>query len=167
MSAERGYLRETGNLVFHASLVGVLVTVLVTGGFAYTGQRVIVEDSTVVSMAKSNAGDFPNNGNGRSETAGCKCLLSADLLRGKVLDVEASLRREGLPCRRIAIRPDSRRAAADRRRIRAEAKRRGITPSRETLLRAGWRILVTNVPAEMLPAEKISALYALRWSIEM
>ncbi|MEL5990680.1 cytochrome c biogenesis protein ResB [Microbacterium phosphatis] len=49
VSAERGYLRETGNLVFHASLVGVLVTVLVTGGFAYTGQRVIVEDSTFVN----------------------------------------------------------------------------------------------------------------------
>ncbi|GAA4195499.1 cytochrome c biogenesis protein ResB [Microbacterium oryzae] len=49
VSAERGYLRETGNLVFHASLVGVLVSVLITGGFAYTGQRVIVENSTFVN----------------------------------------------------------------------------------------------------------------------
>ncbi|OCG76038.1 cytochrome c biogenesis protein ResB [Microbacterium sediminis] len=49
VSAERGYLRETGNLVFHASLVGVLVSVLITGGFAYTGQRVIVEGSTFVN----------------------------------------------------------------------------------------------------------------------
>jgi cytochrome c biogenesis protein ResB len=36
-------LRETGNLVFHASLVGVLVSVGVGGGFAYTGQQVIIE----------------------------------------------------------------------------------------------------------------------------
>ncbi|WP_373408402.1 cytochrome c biogenesis protein ResB [Rathayibacter toxicus] len=43
MSAERGYLRETGNLVFHSALVGILVAVAVGGGFGYTGQRVLVE----------------------------------------------------------------------------------------------------------------------------
>lgn len=209
--------------------------------------RVIVEDSTVISMAKSNASDFPNNGNGRHETAGCKCLLSLDILRGRAIDfqlhaareadqslafasvdlcrgndliirdmgffhiaalreigdrkafwisrlpasaslrdcageplsrllekvtavhidIEASLGREGLPCRLIASRLDPQRAAANRRRIRAEAKRRGITPGRESLLRAGWRILVTNVPATQLSAAKINGLYALRWSIEI
>ena len=40
VSAERGYLRETGNLVFHTALIGVLVTVGIGGGFGYTGQRV-------------------------------------------------------------------------------------------------------------------------------
>lgn len=209
--------------------------------------RVIVEDSTVISMAKSNASDFPNNGNGRYETAGCKCLLSLDILRGKPLDfqlhaareadqslafasvdlcrendliirdmgffhiaalreigdrkafwisrlpasaslrdregepvsrllekasgdhidIPASLGREGLPCRLIASRLDPQRTASNRRRIRAEAKRRGITPGRETLLRAGWRILVTNVPPTVLSAPKINGLYALRWSIEI
>ncbi|WOF23601.1 cytochrome c biogenesis protein ResB [Microbacterium betulae] len=49
VSAERGYLRETGNLVFHAALVGILVTVGVGGGFAYTGQRVVVEGTTFVN----------------------------------------------------------------------------------------------------------------------
>ena len=29
VSAERGYLRETGNLVFHAALVGVLIAYLI------------------------------------------------------------------------------------------------------------------------------------------
>jgi cytochrome c biogenesis protein len=43
VSAERGYLRETGNLIFHAALVGVLVTVGFGGGFGYTGQRVLVQ----------------------------------------------------------------------------------------------------------------------------
>jgi cytochrome c biogenesis protein len=43
VSAERGYLRETGNLVFHAALVGMLITVGIGGGFGYTGQRVIVQ----------------------------------------------------------------------------------------------------------------------------
>src|SRR5690606_41106098 len=49
VSAERGYWRETGNLVFHLALVGVLVTVGVGGSFAYTGQRVIVEGQTFVN----------------------------------------------------------------------------------------------------------------------
>ncbi len=49
VSAERGYWRETGNLLFHIALVGVLVTVGVGGSFAYTGQRVVVEGQTFVN----------------------------------------------------------------------------------------------------------------------
>lgn len=49
VSAERGYLRETGNLVFHASLVGVLVSVGIGGGFGYSGQRVVVEGQSFVN----------------------------------------------------------------------------------------------------------------------
>jgi len=56
--------------------------------------RVIVEDSTVISMAKSNASDLPNNGNGRHETAGCKCLLSLDILRGRAVDFQLHAARE-------------------------------------------------------------------------
>jgi hypothetical protein len=209
--------------------------------------RVIVEDSTVISMAKSNVANFPNNGNGRYETAGCKCLLSLDMLRGKaidfqlhaaresdqslafetadrcregdlivrdmgffcvealrvigshkgfwisrlpastslrnysgkplaellmhargdVLDLPATVGRDGLPCRLIAFRLDPQRAAASRRLIKAEAKRRRVTTSKETLLRAGWRILVTNVSRDLLDAQKISDIYALRWSVEI
>lgn len=49
VSAERGYLRETGNLVFHAALVGVLLAVGLGGGFTYTGQSVIIEGRTFVN----------------------------------------------------------------------------------------------------------------------
>ncbi len=49
VSAERGYLRETGNLVFHAALVGVLLAVGIGGGFTYTGQRVVVQGTTFVN----------------------------------------------------------------------------------------------------------------------
>jgi cytochrome c biogenesis protein len=40
-SAERGYLRETGNLVFHIALVGILLSVGIGGGFIWTGQKVV------------------------------------------------------------------------------------------------------------------------------
>jgi len=43
VSAERGYLRETGNLIFHIALVGILLTVGVFGSFGYTGQRILVQ----------------------------------------------------------------------------------------------------------------------------
>ncbi|WP_082716993.1 cytochrome c biogenesis protein ResB [Microterricola viridarii] len=49
VSAERGYLRETGNLVFHSALVGVLVTVGFGSGFGFAGQRVVVEGQTFVN----------------------------------------------------------------------------------------------------------------------
>ena len=50
VSAERGYLRETGNLIFHVALVGILLTVGVFGGFGYTGQRILVQGSTFTNV---------------------------------------------------------------------------------------------------------------------
>jgi len=49
VSAERGYARETGNLVFHAALVGVLLSVGIGGGLTYTGQTVITEGDSFVN----------------------------------------------------------------------------------------------------------------------
>src|SRR5690606_38530344 len=49
VSAERGYWRETGNLIFHIALVGVLITVGIGGNYAYTGQRVVVEGKSYVN----------------------------------------------------------------------------------------------------------------------
>ncbi|AOT05287.1 cytochrome C biogenesis protein ResB [Arthrobacter sp. U41] len=49
IGAERGFLREVGNLVFHTSLIGVLVSVAVGGLFGYSGQRILVEGDTFVN----------------------------------------------------------------------------------------------------------------------
>ncbi len=53
ISAERGYLRETGNLVFHIALLGVLVTVGIGGGFGYTGDRVVVQGQSLSNVLSS------------------------------------------------------------------------------------------------------------------
>ncbi|WP_437184125.1 cytochrome c biogenesis protein ResB [Subtercola boreus] len=63
VSAERGYARETGNLVFHAALVGILITVGVGGGFGFSGQRVLVEKgqtfvNTLSAFDSFNPGRF-------------------------------------------------------------------------------------------------------------
>ena len=49
VAAERGYWRETGNLLFHMSLVGVLIAVGFGGAYSYSGQRVVVEGETFVN----------------------------------------------------------------------------------------------------------------------
>jgi cytochrome c biogenesis protein len=62
VSAERGYARETGNLVFHTALIGVLVAVGIIGAFGYSGQRVVVEgeafSNTLANYDSFNPGRF-------------------------------------------------------------------------------------------------------------
>ncbi len=59
VSAERGYLRETGNLVFHTALIGVLVSVGIGGSFGYSGQKVIVEGDSFSNVLLSYESFLP------------------------------------------------------------------------------------------------------------
>ncbi|QAY69918.1 cytochrome c biogenesis protein ResB [Xylanimonas protaetiae] len=43
LAAERGYLRESGNLVFHVALLGLLVSVALGQLFHYRGQAIVTE----------------------------------------------------------------------------------------------------------------------------
>ncbi|HZP54570.1 cytochrome c biogenesis protein ResB [Actinocrinis sp.] len=45
VSAEKGYLRETGNLIFHLALLGILVAVAVGHFFGFKGARLVTEGS--------------------------------------------------------------------------------------------------------------------------
>ncbi|GAA4677650.1 cytochrome c biogenesis protein ResB [Frondihabitans cladoniiphilus] len=65
VSAERGYLRETGNLVFHMALLGVLITVGIGGSFGYTGNRVVVAGQSF----SNNLGSYDSFNPGRWFTA--------------------------------------------------------------------------------------------------
>ncbi|MBE1515343.1 cytochrome c biogenesis protein ResB [Nesterenkonia halotolerans] len=49
VGAERGYLKESGNLVFHVALVGVLICVAAGSMFSYRGQKILVEDEGFVN----------------------------------------------------------------------------------------------------------------------
>jgi cytochrome c biogenesis protein len=46
ISAEKGYLREVGNLLFHLSLLGVLVSIALGGLFGYKADKLVVEGTT-------------------------------------------------------------------------------------------------------------------------
>jgi cytochrome c biogenesis protein len=43
LSAEKGYLREAGNLLFHLALLGVLVSIALGGLFGYKADKLLVE----------------------------------------------------------------------------------------------------------------------------
>jgi Transposase DDE domain len=74
---------------------------------------------------------------------------------------------ERLPARLVAVRVPPEVGEARRRKLHAEARRRGQTVSRDRLIRADWTILVMNVPATRLPARDALVLARARWQIEL
>ncbi|RRJ86013.1 cytochrome c biogenesis protein ResB [Gulosibacter macacae] len=60
VSAERGYLRETGNLIFHIAMLGLIISVGVLSGFNWHGQRVLVEGQTFVNGLVSYSSFSPS-----------------------------------------------------------------------------------------------------------
>jgi cytochrome c biogenesis protein len=46
LAAEKGYLREVGNLLFHLSLLGVLLSIALGGLFGYKADELVVEGQT-------------------------------------------------------------------------------------------------------------------------
>jgi len=53
VSAEKGYLRETGNLFFHTSLILILVGVLIGGLFGVRGSAILTQGERFVNNATS------------------------------------------------------------------------------------------------------------------
>src|SRR6266496_2117137 len=72
-----------------------------------------------------------------------------------------------LPARLLAVRVPDEVSATRRRKLKAEAQRRGKTVSQARLTRADWTILVTNVPLTLLTTEEALILARARWQIEL
>src|SRR4051794_19976893 len=53
VAAEKGYLRETGNLVFHVSLVALLAGIALGGLFGYKGTVLVVEGQSFANVRSS------------------------------------------------------------------------------------------------------------------
>ena len=54
-----------------------------------------------------------------------------------------------------------------KQRLRRKQSRKGQRTDPRTILAAGFMMLLTSVPAELCPAERVVALYRLRWQIEL
>jgi len=70
-------------------------------------------------------------------------------------------------CRLVCLRVSPEIAEQRRRKLISNARKKGRTPSHKNLLLTDWTLMITNVPAQWLPAEMVRHFYALRWQIEV
>lgn len=88
--------------------------------------------------------------------------------QGAQVDLPVTLGvRQRLSARLLAVRVPQEVADQRRRRLRAEAKRKGQTVSARRLALAAWTIVITNAPAERLSVEAALVLGRARWQIEL
>jgi hypothetical protein len=84
------------------------------------------------------------------------------------LDVAVTLgARHRIPCRLLIQRVPQEVADQRRRRMREVERVTGQRVTAERLALAGWTILVTNVPAEMLSFKEALILMRIRWQVEL
>ena len=66
-----------------------------------------------------------------------------------------------------ALRLPADAAETARRRCRQQAQRKGRTPSPDTLYLAGWVMVFSTVPSDLLDGTTLLKLYRTRWQIEL
>jgi hypothetical protein len=115
---------------------------------------------------------------------GCRLLPGTNVYdpSGQKLDLVALLRRDTrdrfelavqlgqlLPvsCRLCCFRAPNAVVNRRRRQARRNAKKRGGTPTKQTLYLLGWTLLLTNVPTSRADLTQVAHLYALRWQVEL
>ena len=69
--------------------------------------------------------------------------------------------------RLVLVRLPEASAARSRARVERQARKRGAAASLKQRRAADWLALVTTLDAEAWPAERVAALYRLRWQIEL
>lgn len=74
---------------------------------------------------------------------------------------------DALPVRLVAFQLSPESAARHRAALRESQRKQGREPSADALELAGWMVLITNAPADKLPAKAMSYLYRVRWQIEL
>lgn len=88
--------------------------------------------------------------------------------RGRTLDKPVYLgKHQRLAVRLLAVRLPKVLVRRRRKRVRAEASRKGRLPSAQALELCRWLVLVTNAPAAKLRLSAALALYRARWQIEL
>lgn len=69
---------------------------------------------------------------------------------------------------RLILAPVPQKVAAERqRKARLAARKQGRTPSRRTLDRCSWTLMLTNASPEQLPTSTVTEVYGVRWQVEL
>jgi len=101
----------------------------------------------------------------------CECGKSLErLLQSRcanVIDVPVMAGEAGEPCRLVAIRASSAVARKRRKQRWNEARAKGIEPDAMGLVRDGWHLMITNLPAADFTPNLLRAIYRARWGVEI
>lgn len=75
--------------------------------------------------------------------------------------------RHRIPMRLLTFRVPQEVADQRRRRLREYARKKQVTPKRETWALAAWTLVLTNVPRDQLSPEEALILLRARWQVEL
>src|SRR5208282_2389540 len=101
-----------------------------------------------------------------SRAVWCKLAGTAGV-QDVTLAIHASKGAAQMPARLIVLPLSQEKAAAARRLMRKNACKWGYTPSQYALVTAGCLMLITSLPREAWPAERVLTLYRRRWQVEL
>jgi len=101
-----------------------------------------------------------------SRAVWCKLAETAGV-QDVTLAIHASKGAAQMLARLIVLPLSQEKAAAARRLMRKNACKWGYTPSQDALVTAGCLMLITSLPREAWPAERVLTLYRRRWQVEL
>jgi hypothetical protein len=81
--------------------------------------------------------------------------------REDVIDLGVTVGEEGKKCRLVAV------LAARHAERRKKARERGAKPCPDGLVRDGWHLMLTNLPAARATVKQLMAVYRARWAFEI
>jgi hypothetical protein len=87
--------------------------------------------------------------------------------RGNIVDLPVKAGEAAHECRLVAIRASSVVARKRRKQRRSEAKGKGLQPDAMGLVRDGWHLMLTNLPAADFSASLLRTIYRARWGVEI
>ena len=128
--------------------------------------KVLAAKGDIIVRARWNAVRWLDADDGKADLI---AILKAARGRG-IIDQPISIARSDGPplaLRLVAIRRPKEARDQAIEAARRKAKKNGGTIRPETLIAAEWMILVTSLPKETFSLKDISALYRLRWRIEI
>lgn len=106
-------------------------------------------------------------------TLGLRCDSGQTLERllqshcGNVIDLPVKAGEVEKGCRLVAIRASGVVSRKRRKQRRKEAKAKGVEPDATGLIRDGWHLMLTNLPAAAFAPNQLRAIYRARWGVEI
>ncbi len=98
---------------------------------------------------------------------GCPLEKHLKSCRHDIIDLTVFAGAERKKCRLVALRATPEVAKARRAERRSRAEQCGKTARPEALVRDGWHIMLTNLPADLADVSQLAAIYRARWAVEI